>query len=87
MIALAVFHSNEKYETIFDRIRYLMLKSNISNVYSHNYTKIKINSDNDLPFEKKTLIMHNVVICIKSAFNQNHNHYYYKMFLEKCSFK
>ena len=30
-----------------------MLKSNISDVFFfHKYTKIKINSDNDLPLEK-----------------------------------
>ena len=32
---LALFHSNEKYERIFDRVRYLiMLKSNISDFCS-----------------------------------------------------
>ena len=31
---LALFHSDEKYERLFDRIRYLvMLKGNISGVY------------------------------------------------------
>ena len=43
---LALFHSDEKYERVFGRIRYLiMLKSNISEVYSHKYKKIKTNSD------------------------------------------
>ena len=43
---LTLFHSGEKYERVFGRIRYLiMLKSNISEVYSHKYTKIKTNSD------------------------------------------
>ena len=38
----------KKYEKIFDRIKYLiMLKNNISGVYSHKYTKIKINADED----------------------------------------
>ena len=45
---LVLIHSNEKYERMFDRIRYLiMLKSSFSDVYSHKYTKIKINSDDD----------------------------------------
>ena len=40
---LALFHSGEKYDRIFDRIRYLiMLKNNISNVYSHKYTISKL---------------------------------------------
>ena len=34
-----------------------MLKSNISDVYSHTYAKIKIISDDDLPLEK-TLNVH-----------------------------
>ena len=43
-----------------------MLKSNISVVYSHKNTDIKINDD--LPLEK-TLNMHNPVILVKSVFN------------------
>ena len=36
-------HSNEKYNKMFNRIRYLiMLKSNISNVVSSKYIEIKI---------------------------------------------
>ena len=40
----------EKYGDIFDRIRYLIgLKSTMTYVDSHNYGKIKIDSDDDLP--------------------------------------
>ena len=40
---LALFHSYKKHERNFDIIRYLiMLKSNISDVYSNKYAKIKI---------------------------------------------
>ena len=50
---LALFHCDEKNERIFDRRSYSnMLKSNISDVCSHKYTKFKINSDDDLPLEK-----------------------------------
>ena len=39
---------SEKYNAIFNRIRYLiMLKSNISYVVSHNYGKIKVDSDDE----------------------------------------
>ena len=38
---------SKKIERIFDRIRYLRLKSNISSINSHN-TKIKIESDDNL---------------------------------------
>ena len=71
----------------FDKIRHLiMLKSSTSNVYSHEYTKIKIYSDDDLPSEKP-LDTHNVVILNKSIFNKNHNHFYYQTFLKKCWYK
>ena len=54
-----------------------MLKSNILDVCPHEYTKVKIDSDDDLPLEK-ILNMHT-----KSAFNENHNFHYHQMFLEK----
>ena len=46
-------------------ISYIMLNINISDIYSHRYTKIKTDSDDTLPL-KETLNMHNVVILIKS---------------------
>ena len=49
----AFFHFDEKYMRMFDRIRYpVMLKSNISDIYSHKNTNIKINLDDDIPLEK-----------------------------------
>ena len=58
---------------MFDRKKYLILKRNISDVYFLKYTKIKINSDVDLPLEKN-LNIPNVVILIKSVLNKNRNH-------------
>ena len=62
------------------------MKSKISDVHSNRYTKIKINSDDELSLEEPVNI-HNVVILISSVFNENHNHYYYHVILEKCSYK
>ena len=50
-----------------------MIKCKISDVYYHKFTKIKINSDDDLPLEKMVNV-HNVAILIKSVFDKNHNH-------------
>ena len=73
----------EKYNAIYDRIRYLTrLKSSITYVFPHNYMKIKIDSDSNLPLEE-TLTLH-VIILIKSILNKNQNHYYYHTLLEKC---
>ena len=74
----ASFNSDEKYKKTFERIRYLiMLKINISDLYSYKYTEIKINSGDDLLLEK-ALNMRNIVtlfLVIKSVFNKNYNHY------------
>ena len=50
--------------------------------FSHNYQRIKIDSNDSLLLEKR-LTLHNV----KSIFNKSENHYYYNMFLEKCSYQ
>ena len=44
--------------------------------------KIKVDSDNCLPVEKR-FFLHNVIINIKSVTNNEKNNYYYKIFLEK----
>ena len=77
----------EKYNAIYNRIRYLRsLKCDITYVFSRNYAKVKIDSDDGLPLEK-ILSLHNVIIHIKSVLNKNKNHYYYKIFLEKCLYQ
>ena len=75
----------EKYDAIYDRIRYLIsLRSGITYNFSHYFAKIKIlevDSYDSLPVEK-ILILHNVIILIKSILNKDKNHYYYKIFLK-----
>ena len=54
----------EKYNAIYDRIRYLIgLKYGITLVYPYNFGKIKIDLEDDLPLVK-TLTLHNVIILI-----------------------
>ena len=42
----------------------------------------KADSNKSLLTEKR-LTLHNVIIYIKSVLNEDKNHYYYKIFLEK----
>ena len=78
---------SEKFDAIYDRIRYLKsLKSGITYTFSHYFVKIKVDSYDSLPMEKR-LTLHNVTIIIKSVLNKDKNHYYYKIFLEKCSYQ
>ena len=81
-------YNGTRYLTLFNlRIRYLISqKSVIKYVFSHYYAKIKADCNDSLPLEK-TLTLHNVIILIKSVFNKDKNHYYYNIFLEKCSYK
>ena len=74
---LTLFGS-EKYMYIFNRIKYVI--NDFTYIVSHNFAKIKIDSDDALHL-KKTLNMYNVIL-IKSVFNKNHYHYYYKVILQ-----
>ena len=47
---------------------------------------MKVDSYDSLPIEK-TVTLHNVIIIIQSVLNKNKNYYYYKIFLEKCSYQ
>ena len=73
------------YDVICNRFRYLIRqKSGITYAISHNYARIKIGSSDYLTIEY-TLLLHNVIILIKSVFDKDQNHCYYYIFLEKCS--
>ena len=73
----------EKYDSINDRIRYLIgLKSGVKDVFSYNFGKLKIDSDDDLPLEE-TLTLDNAIIPIKLVFNKDQSHYYCIIFLQK----
>ena len=44
----------KRYDSIYNRIKYLIsVKSDITYIISHNYAKIKVDSYNSLPLEKK----------------------------------
>ena len=58
---------SEKYDAIYDRIRYLIsLKSNIKHNSSYYFVKIEVASYDSLPIEK-ILKLHNVIMRIKSV--------------------
>ena len=79
---LALFGS-ENYDAIYDRIRYLInLNSGIAFIFAHYFAKIRADSYDFLPIEKR-LTLHNVIIHIKSVLSKNKNYCYYKIFLEK----
>ena len=68
-----------------NRIRYLIsLKGSIAYIFSRYFPKIKIDSYDSLPIEKR-FTPHNVTIHITSGINKDKNHYYYEIFIEKCS--
>ena len=81
-IYLVLFEA-EKCNFFYSRIKYRIgVKSGIIYVISHNFAKIKVDSDYSLPLGK-TLTFHNVAILIRSVFNGEENNYYYNLFLEK----
>ena len=77
----------EKYDAINNRIRYLLSqKSGIAYFFPQITQKCKVGSYDFLPVEK-ILTLHNVIILIKSVLSKDQNHYYYKIFLQKCSYQ
>ena len=83
---LTLFGSKE-YEAIYNRIRCLINeKSSIAYVFSHYFGKIKVDSYDSLPIEKR-LTLHNAIIHINSVLNKDKHHNYYKIFLEKYSYQ
>ena len=83
---LTLFGS-EKYDAIYGRIRYLIsLKRAITYIFSHYFAKMKVDSYDPILIEK-ILALYNVIIYIKSVLNKDKNHYYHKIFLEKCSYQ
>ena len=48
--------------------------TNSSDNYDEKYMKIRFNSDDDLPL-KKTLELHNIIIVVRSLFNDGSKHY------------
>ena len=78
---------SEKYDAIYNRIRYLIsVKNVITYIISHNHDKTIADSFDSLPL-KKTMTFHDVIILIKSVFNKDKNSYYYNIFLEKASYE
>ena len=64
----------------------LSLKSSIIYIFSHYFAKTKVDSYDYLPIGK-WLNLHIVIIHVKSVLNKDKNHYYYKIFLEKCLYR
>ena len=57
----------ENDEVIYRITLFIRLKSGIAHVFSYNFGKIKIDSDDDFPLEK-TLTLYIIIIFIKSKF-------------------
>ena len=62
------------------------LKSGITCFFSCNIGKIKIDSDNNFPLDKR-LTLHNIITLIISVINKDQNHYHYSIFSEKCLYQ
>ena len=83
---LTLFGS-EKYEAIYNRIKYLIsLKSGITYIFCQYFGKTKVDSYDSVSIVK-ILTLNNFIIHIKSVLNKDKNHYYYKIFLEICSYQ
>ena len=65
-----VLFGSEKYDSIYDRIRYLIsVKSDITSIISHNYATTNVYSYDSLRLER-TVTFLNVIILVKSVWNK-----------------
>ena len=86
-IRYLILFGPEQYDAIYNRIRYLISeKSGITDIITHNFARIRIDSCNSLRIQKK-LFFHDVIIPIKSVFNKNENNYYHNVFSEKSLYE
>ena len=68
---LAFLFGPEKHDVAYNRIKYLIsLKSSITYFFSHNYPKVKFDSNNYLPIQK-TLTLDHFIIHTKSVINRD----------------
>ena len=77
----------EKYTKLWDKIKYHIQKINSykSGEYEKDYTKIKFNSDDDLPLNK-TLKLRILTIIVRSVFEED-GKYYPQVFLDECLYE
>ena len=88
-----VLFNLERYDAIYDRIKYRekVEKGGITHSINNNFARITIDLHNFLPIQKTLnfhnviihITFHNVMILIKSVLNKNKNNYYCSIFLEK----
>ena len=71
---------------LWNKIRYLISWiTNNSEDYDEKYMKIKFNSDDDLPLNKRVKF-YNMVIAVRIVFHES-NKYYSDVFLNECLYK
>ena len=76
----------KKYEELWIKIRDLIRSiTKNSDVYDEKYMKIKLNSDDELPLNKRIEIP-NMIIVVKAVFHENKKYYPY-VFLDECLYK
>ena len=76
-------------DKIYDKVKHIISKKNgITKSINYNFGRIRTDSHNSLPINKKLLLpFHNAIILLKSVAYENKNKYYYNIFLEKCLYK
>ena len=77
----------EKYTKLWDEVKYHIqtINSGKFGEYDKDYTKIKFNSDDDLPLNK-ILKLHMLIIIVRSVFEED-DKYYSQVFLDECLYE
>ena len=79
-----ILDSTEKYEEVFSRIK-SEIKTTEKLFYEKHYTRIGVNTDDDLPLNK-SLKFPTLTIIIRCAFQEGEK-LYPKIYLDKCLYE
>ena len=75
----------KKYTEFWDKIITLIKKNAKPDEYGKDITKIKFNSDHNLPLDK-ILKLHHLTVVVRSVF-QEENNYYLQIFLDEILYE
>ena len=76
----------KKYNQVFDGIKYNIKKDDKSNgEYVKDYMKIKFNTDDDIPLNKKLYFL-TITVIIRCVFEKD-GKYYPEVYLDECLYQ
>ena len=86
MIQVEIVKYKKKYNQLFDGIKYRIKKNDKSNgEYVKDYMKIKFNTDDDIPLNRKLYFL-TITVIIRCVIEKD-GKYYPEVYLDECLYQ